>query len=231
MSLLSQLMQESRKAEIGFGVHKNCIITKVSNEVRKNKENVVIKKNSYTKFEMLNDKGESVAEKEISWYNLDFSSDYVFDSFWSQLEQFTGIVDTLIPPTEKKDAWAKEFDKILEENEIELSEGSAEEQKQALKRILEEDKEVFEQVMEHLIKAYEKLVTKAITEEDKVKMRLKITFDPKGKNLQQPRYDSFVESMEVSDEDSQLKVSDKDLEYKSKSLEAAKKPITPAGKI
>lgn len=229
MSLLQQLMQNARRAEIGFGIHKNCVITEVSNDKRKTKEGEVINRNCYTKFELLDENGNSTAEKEISWYNIDPSADYAFNSFYSQLEQMTAIVDVLQPATGKKDVWSDVFDELMGEFEIELDAEDPEGSKAKLEEEMK-DKDTFKGVMDGLIKAYVSIVGKKAGK-DSTPMRLKIVFDTKGKYLQQPKFDTFVESMEVSDEDSRLKITKTDEEYRAKSLETTKKPTKNIGKL
>jgi len=229
MSLLNQLLSEARKAEIGFGIHKNCVITSATNDIRKSKEGEVIKRNCYTKFEILGEDGKSTAEKEISWYNIDPTSDYAFNSFFSQLEQMTAIVDVLVPATGKKDVWSDVFDEILEKYEVELDVEDAEGSKSALE-VAMKDKETFVGIMDDLIESYVEIVGKKCGLKS-APMKLKVVFDPKGRYLQQPKFDAFVESMEISDEDSRLKITKTDEEYKAKSLETAKKPARNVGKL
>ena len=228
--LLGQLMANARKAEIGYGIHENCVITSVSNEERKSKEGEKRNLNSYTRFEMLDEDGKSTAMKEVAWYNFGYKEDYAFDSFINQLEQFTGIVDILYPVTEKKDKWGDEFMKILENNEIEISADNGEGIKSELKSIFADDLDLFAAVHQDVINSYVEFVS-AKAGLDGPRMRLKIVFDPKGKNLGQPKFDKFTESMEVDLADSGLKLTSKDEEYRANSLESVKKPKPSTSKL
>lgn len=230
MSLLNQLMAEARKAEIGFGIHKNCVITAVSNDIRKNKDGEILNRNCYTKFEILSEDGKSTtAEREISWYNIDPTADYSFNSFFSQLEQMTSIIDVLQPITDKKDIWSDVFDEIMEKYNISLDPDNPEDSKSILEGHMKDNK-LFRGVVDELIDAYVTIGSKKCGLKSPT-MRLKVVFDPKGRYLQQPKFDPFVESMDVDDESSRLRINKTDEEYKAKSLETSKRTIKNVGKL
>lgn len=207
MSLLNKLLSNARKADIGFGIHDNCVILEVSNEGRKNKDNQPIKRNSYTKFGQLDTDGNVVAEREISWFNLDHANEYVYDNFFTQLDQMTSIVDVFVDSS-KKDLWALGFASILEEEEVDETE---EDLKEALT-----DKETCANILTALSDLYVEILTDHVGPESK-KVRFKIVYEKSGKYLQQPRYGIFVEDQEVAKEDSRLKMSKVEEEYKIKS--------------
>ena len=91
-SLLGQLLADARKAELGYGIHGNCVITKVTNEERKSKENEKINRNAYTTIAQRDANGEIVSEREISWFNLDPTSEKVYMNWYAQYEQMSAIV-------------------------------------------------------------------------------------------------------------------------------------------
>lgn len=208
MSLLNQLMSKSRKADIGYGVHENCVVLEISNDKRKNKDGVVIKRNCFTKIGKLNDSKEVVAEKEISWFDIDSTSEYAYDNFFSQIEQMTAIVDAIRDPeTDGKDLWGLAFDAILENEGIELS-------VDGLKGALKEKKKTAS-LMEAIGDLYVELLEPLVGPESPA-IRFKVVYDNNGKYLQQPRYGEFVESMEIDAVDSRLKMSKTELDYKAK---------------
>lgn len=208
-SLLDGLLSQAKKNEIGFGIHENCVILSVANDVRKNKDNEVIKRNCFTVFAKKNAAGEITAEKEISWFNIDPTSEYAYDNFFSQLEQLTAIVDTLRDPAEdEKDIWDLAFEAILTENEIEFT-------KDALEKAIK-TKKVSNEIVQAIGDTYVELL-KPLVGKSSAAMRLKIVYDSNGKYLQQPKYNSFVETMEVDLEDSKLKLTDNDNANKVKS--------------
>ena len=218
-ALLGKLMANARKAEIGFGIHANVVITSVDNDQRKTKEGEKIKRNCYTTFSQLNEDGVIVAEKEISWFNLDPSSEYVYNNFIAQLEQMTAIVD-LYYNNSKKDKWQDVFSEILEKYEIDEGDEDDAGSVETLKKSLEEamkNKDICNDFMDDLGDAYVKLISKKCGE-DSASLRLKIVYDYKGKYLQAPRYGAFVELMDTPEEDTILKITDNDLANKEKSL-------------
>jgi len=222
MSLLGKLMSNARKAEIGFGVHENCVILSVSNDQRKNKDGEKVARNCYTVIGQKNDNGDIVAEREISWFNLDPSSDFVYDNFFTQLEQLTNIVDTL-NPAGKKDAWADLFDEALEELEISVD-LTNEELIEELTTLLK-NKKNSAAFMKLLGDGYVQLLEDHVGPESTPR-RAKIVYDKNGKYLQQPRYGSIVESMEV--EESRLTISSTEEEYKNKNLSATSNKPKPS---
>jgi len=222
VSLLNDLLSQSKKSEIGFGVHENCVILSVANDVRKNKDNEVIKRNCFTVFGKKNEAGEIVAEREVSWFNIDSSTDYAYDNFFNQLDQMTAIVDALyVVSDEEKDVWDLAFEAILKENDIEFTKESLE---KAIKT-----KKVCVEIMKALGDTYVELL-KPLVGKTSQQVRFKVVFDSNGKYLQQPKYNGFVESMEISLEDSRLKILDSDQANKAKNGAPAVSNAKPAAK-
>lgn len=218
VSLLDGLLNQAKKNEIGFGIHENCVILSVSNDIRKNKDNEVVKRNCFTVFAKKNAAGEITAEKEISWFNIDPTSEYAYDNFFSQLEQMTAIVDILRDPNEEdKDIWDLAFEAILSENEIEFTKDSLE---KAIRT-----KKVSNEIVKAIGDTYVELLSNLVGKDSKA-MRLKIVYDSNGKYLQQPKYNSFVESMDVELEDSRLKITDTENTNKNKGTTSTVAPIT-----
>lgn len=233
-SLLKDLLSNARKADIGYGIHTNCVITKVSNEDRKTKDGEKIRRNCYTTFSQLNDDGAVVAEKEVSWFNLDHSSEYVYSNFYNQFEQLTAIVDVFV--TGKKDKWANGIQKILEENGVEVGDWDAEDPASVascIEAITEAlgDKDSCSGILEGMSELYIDLIGEKVGKDSRP-VRFKVVYDNKGKYLQQPKFDAFVESMEVEEEDSRLRLTKNDEENRQKSLNLSKpKPKVSVGKL
>lgn len=206
--LLDELLASARKPEIGYGIHETCIVTSVSNKVKKSKDNVALKRNNYVVFSKLDKKGEIVAEKEISWFDIDVASEHAFTNFFNQLDQMVGILDCFYVKEEDEDIIADSFDKIFKEEEI----SSKEELEETVK-----DKKSFKKLMDSISANFEELLT-PFTNSKKQHIRIKLSYDSKGKYLQQPKFDVFTESMSVSKEDSRLKMTKMEEEYKYKSL-------------
>jgi len=227
MSLLQNLMSNARKADIGFGIHTNCVILSVSNDKRKNKDGEVVKRNCYTTIGQLDKSGNVTGEKTVSWFNLDNKSEYVYSNFFTQLDQVTSIVDTYYP-LDKKDVWEDAFLAICEEEEIEVG-ANAEEFEANLTEAMA-DKATCTNVLTAVGDVYAELIGK-VCGKDSQPVRFKVVYDKSGKYLQQPKFEAFIESMEVSDEDSKLRISAIEEQYRAKSLATGPTVTSKPGKI
>ena len=216
MSLLGLLKQDQSLPKIGFGLHKNCVVLEVSDAIRKKQDKSTINRNSYTKFGQLDAKGAIVAATEVSWFNIDSGKDYAYDSFFTQIDQMSAIIDVLLPYTEEEDKWGDVFSAILSSQSIEESVESI---TAALK-----DKKKAKALMELISSAYVKMLTPVIGKDSTV-MKLKLTYDRNGKFLQQPRFDPFVEALEYTGiPEKALKITDTEKSYETKSRNVT--PVT-----
>jgi hypothetical protein len=206
-SLLEKLKSQAKKADLGYGIHEPVVILTVDNEPRKTKDGEKIKRNNFTVFGKLNKDGNVIAQKEISWFNVDPTSEFAYSNLFNQVDQMVGILDCYYDQTEE-DIVAEAFDAIFEEEEI----TSQEDLENAIK-----DKESCKRLMNSITEAYLTLLQDKIGI-DSTKLRLKLTFDAKGKYLQNPKYDPFTESMSIPKEDSKLKLTKTEEENRQKSL-------------
>ena len=217
--LLGKLMQNARKAEIGYGVHSNCVVLSVSNEEKRTKDNEKINRNCYTKIGQCDKNGVVVGEREVSWFNIDSTSDYAFDNLKTQLTQMTAIVDVFV--SAEKGKWEKAIDKAINDaTELELDGEDIDEDEKQLAEAMK-DKATCKEMMEAIGEAYVKILKDKLGDKSQP-VRFKVVYEKSGKYLQQPRYGKFVESMEVEDEDSILKITKADEEALAKSLAVAK---------
>jgi hypothetical protein len=207
MSLLEKLKGKARKADIGYGIHEPVVLLSIDDTVRKTKDGNIVNRSFFTKFGKLNKAGVVVAEKEISWFNVDPKSGYAYDNFFQLLDQLVGILDCYFDKDDE-DVVAESIDAIFENEEIE----TVEDLEAAIK-----DKTQCKSIIEGLSEVYFTLLKDKVGEDSK-QIRLKLSYDPKGNYLQQPKYDAFTESMEVDKKDTKLKMSRRDDEYRQKSL-------------
>jgi hypothetical protein len=215
MSLLSQLLEKTRKAEIGFGIHENCRLLSIDNNERTSREGDVINKVCYLKFAKYSEKGEVIGEKEISWFGLDATSEYTASRFITQLEQLTAILDTYLGEDVKK--WEEFFDEVLKSNEVEHTMEAFE--------FMCQDPDKLEAVTKLIYEGFEKLLAPKIGKNSQP-IALKIVFDKNGKYLQQPSFGAFVANTKDD-----LKISKTELEYQEKSLATASSTAISASKI
>lgn len=212
MSLLNKLQQEESLPEIGHGIHNNCVITRVSNDIRKKKDESIVNKNCFIMIGKLGARGTVVAQKEISFFNLDHTTDWAYSNFFNQVDQMTGIVDSYITPSDENDTWGNIFSAVLAK--FEVSE-DVDEIKAALT-----DEDTCQGIVKLLGDQFVKLLSDKIGV-DGEKLRIKLSFDKNGNYVQQPKYDQFTENMSVAEADSTLKMTETEKSYEAKSREEA----------
>jgi hypothetical protein len=212
MSLLNKLQQEESLPEIGYGIHNNCVITRVSNDLRKKKDESIVNKNCFIMIGKLGARGTVVAQKEISFFNLDHTTDWAYGNFFNQVDQMTGIVDSYITPSDEDDTWGNIFSAVLAK--FEVSE-DVDEIKAALT-----DEDTCQGIVKLLGDQFVKLLSDKIGV-DGEKLRIKLSFDKNGNYVQQPKYDQFTENMSVAEADSTLKMTETEKSYEAKSREEA----------
>lgn len=216
-NLMEQLLNAAKKSDMGYGIHNNVVILSVDNTVRKTKDKSIVKRNNFTKFGKLNDKGLVVSEKEVSWFNLDPSSDFVYGNFFSQLDQMIGILYCYYDKDADDNVVEETFDSIFEALELE----DITDIEEAVK-----NKKVSLELMDAISEAYITLLD-GKTGLDSEPLRLKLSYDSKGKYLQNPRFDPFTEPMSLDTSESKLKMTRMDEENKAKSMVTAPKLGSP----
>jgi hypothetical protein len=200
-NLLKSLLSKAKKAELGHDIHENCVITEVTVAGKPGKEGQASKWNCNTKFVKFDKDGNTMGEKEVSWYELDNGNEFVKSKFTSQITQLVNILECFHTPTEVNAI----FDPILADFEIVDEE--------SLENILK-DKDNNKNLMLDIAKAYTAAMVDNLNKEP---VRLKLTFDSKGKYIGQPQYNNFVEKSSVAKEDSKLKFSKNEIENEIKS--------------
>lgn len=208
--LLGKLMKRAKKAEIGHGITEPCVVMSVNNDIKKKNDGETINRNCYTTFGQLNKAGDAIiAEKEVSWFNVDPGSEYAYDNFFTQLDQIAGILYCYYERNDEDgDEVNKKFNKLFEKLGFE--------DKADLEKAVK-DKKVLKKLMENIGKIYLDLM-EGNTGIDSQQLRLKLTYDSKGKYLQQPKFDPFTEPTDVESSDSRLKINKIEEEYYQKSL-------------
>lgn len=217
MSLLKSLLDSARKPELGHEIHDNCVILEVEAGGRRTKkENKEVNKNCFTKFAKLDEEGKITGEKEVSWFNLDHQQEYVKDNFVNQITQLVGILECYYTPEEVNDL----LDPIFSDYEI-----KTEEDMEAIITDKDNSKNIIEDISKKYVESLSDLIGL-----DSTKLRIKLSFDTKGKYVQQPKFGIFTEPMTVEKTDSKLKFSknEEENEIKSRNLISAKKPTSAA---
>lgn len=203
MSLLNKILSTARKPELSHGIYENCVITKVEASGKKTKDGEAIKRNCFTTFATLNDKGEVIGEKEVSWYDLDVTNEYAKDNFKEQLLQIVSIMECFFDPKDVDDVFNPIFDEagIVDDATLET---------------VLTDKASLKKLMAAIAANYTENMESVLNDKDNL-LRLKLVYDNKGKYVQQPKYGKFVEPCSIEAKDSTLKFSTFELENEAKS--------------
>jgi hypothetical protein len=201
-TLLKSLLNKAKKTELGHDIHENCVITEATVVGKPGKDNQASKWNCVTKFVKKDNDGNVIGEKEISWYDLDHTSEWVKGKFTSQMVQLVNILECFYTPVEV-DAI---FNPIFADFEITKDEASLED--------ILKDKENSKNLMTDIAKAY---VAAMVPHLNSFPVRLKLVFDSKGKYVGQPQYNEVVESMSVPKAESKLRFSKNEIENEVKS--------------
>jgi hypothetical protein len=164
--------------EIPFGVTDNVVLLKVSLEDQK-RDGLRVTRNCYMTFAQVTIEGDKrtiVAEKVLSYFDADPTSDYVRDNVTTQMTQQFHIIravtdlDTASNFNPVKDMNAEEFESVLKN-----------------KKKLETFITAMNTTFYNLIAAHIGL--------DSTLLRIKLVTDKTGKYLQQPKDANFVEKM------------------------------------
>lgn len=109
MKNLTQVFLNSAPSrfKLPFGINKNVILKAVSNEVRRDKNNLIISKNCYLTFSHVDvtENNKVIAESTFSYFNID-NGKYAAGNFIHQFTQIGEIIGCIIPKAEIKEVTA-----------------------------------------------------------------------------------------------------------------------------
>ena len=193
------LLNRVKTSEFQKGIFDNVMITNIDIKDRKG-QNGPINKMIYLKFAQLNDASKKIAESELSWWKMDITSEYFKTNLQEFCFQLHNILATYTDEDKAFDAFSKVFDVIgiTDHNEI----GNRRWKQTEFNSLITAIKETFLENMTPFINVKDNLI------------RLKLSTNYKGEDIEIPKYGSFVESMNV--ENTQLKFSAAELKTHSK---------------
>lgn len=194
------LLNRAKTSEFQKGIFDNVYITAVDTKDRKGK-NGPINKMVYIKFAQLNDVGKKIAESELSWWKPDVTSEYFKTNLQEICLQLHNIVEVFLGEDKAFDAFQTVFDVIDIEDHKEL-----------------DDKKWKQSELTAVITALKDTFVKVITpyvNNSEAPLRMKLSTNFKGEDIEIPKYGSFVESMSV--EKTELKFTAGELKTHSKS--------------
>jgi len=207
MSILKDILSKAKSQDLEDGIHDNCRILAIDISVRKDKDDVNIKRNTYVTLGKFDKTGtRKIAEKEIAWFNIDPSSEYVMDNFREQVIQFTGILYCYYDVDEINEKFnifkgVEGFeDAMNDETELDVD---------AIEAALKVKKTAQILLVNAITLFYKMMEGKFGYESDLI--QIKLTFDKSGKYIQQPNYGKFTRAMD--DEQFSLKMSKVESNY------------------
>ena len=193
------LLNRVKTSEFQKGIFDNVIITNIDIKDRKG-QNGPINKMIYLKFARLNDASKKIAESELSWWKLDITSEYFKTNLQEFCFQLHNVLASYTDEDTAFDAFSKVFDviNITDHTEIENRKWKQTE----LNTLITTIKETFLENMTPFINAKDNLV------------RLKLSTNYKGEDIEIPKYGKFMESMKIKD--TELKFTAAELKTHSK---------------
>lgn len=103
--------------KLSFGINKNVVLKSVSNDIRRDKNGVMINKNCYMTFSALDveNNNKSLAESTFSYFNID-KPEWAMGNFIHQYNQLTEIMKAVVPRDNLTEVGAK-LGKVLAEDQ------------------------------------------------------------------------------------------------------------------
>lgn len=174
------LLNKANTSEFQKGIFDNVIITRVDTKDRKG-QNGPINKMVYIKFAQINDAGKRVAESELAWWKPDITSEYFKVNFQEICLQMHNVLEAYLGEDAAFDAFEHVFDviKISDQKEIEDRKWKQSE---------------LNSIIAGLKDAFSKAITPFINNKEQL-IRLKLSTNYKGEDIEIPKYGKFTESM------------------------------------
>lgn len=195
---MSGLLNRAKISQLTMGIHENCIISAVDTDDRKGK-NGPINKMIYIKFTQLDADKKRKAESELAWWKPDVTSDYFKTNLQEMCIQLHNILNCYMTEEEAFDA----FDNVFE------SAGVVSFEELESKKWKKSEVDV---LFIALKTAFNTSIASFINNVDNP-IRLKLTTNFKGEDVEIPKYNKFVESM---NDELALKFTDAELKTHSK---------------
>jgi len=196
MSILKDILSKAKSQDLEDGVHDNCRILSIFTGVKQDKDGNNIKRNTYITIGKFDKTGaRKIAEKEIAWFNIDPSSEYVMDNFREQVIQLAGILYCHYPVEEVNNIYdifkdVKGLEGAMDEDtelEVDLIENALKVKTTALKLLI------------NTVTGFRDMMEGKIGYDSKL-LQIKLTFDKSGKYVQQPSYGRFTRAMDDTSE-------------------------------
>lgn len=105
--------------KLAFGLNKNVVLKSVTNDIRRDKNGVMINKNCYLTFSAVDvaNGNKSIAESTFSYFNID-KADWAIGNFIHQFNQLTEIMKAVVPKEGLAKAEASISAVLMDEQEL-----------------------------------------------------------------------------------------------------------------
>ena len=195
---------ELKSNELPSGVHENVVLLSIDPERKKDsKTGKLIKKQLYLKFKKFNSEGLDVGAKDVSFFLLDPSRESVMSNLHSFLAQVTELLSLYCTPEELEAS----FDpfKVLVDESAENSEEQLllDYNFYNVKKAILKKTSLYVKLEAAICQQAASLLEGKVGK-DSMRFRLKLEESSDGKYVQIPRFDRFVENMDVKKEKSLL---------------------------
>jgi len=193
------LLNRTKISSLSKGIHDSIVITNIDTKDRRG-QNGPINKMIYIKFAQITDDGKRLAESELSWWKPDPSSEYFKINLQEICLQLHNIVSCYVGEDKAFDAFKDVFNSTVTSHEELEDKKWKQSEVNTLNTAL---KDAFVTVMTPFINSTDS------------KLRMKLTTNYKGEDVEIPKYGLFLEPMTVTD--SMLKFTAAELKTHSKS--------------
>ncbi len=209
MAIKRSLLNRAKTSEFQKGIFDNVIITNVDTQDRKG-QNGPINKMIYIKYAQLNESGKKISESELAWWKPDVSSEYFKVNLQEICLQLHNILEAYLGEDKAFDVFNKVFDVIEIEDHADIE--TRKWKQSELNLIISSLKIAFTDAITPFVNDSENLI------------RLKLSTNYKGEDIEIPKYGKFIESMKV--ENTELKFTTNELKTHSKAGNVEGKVIT-----
>lgn len=182
--------------KLAFGVNENIILKSMSNEVRRDKNGVKIKKNCYMTFTQVDpdEDNKVLAESTFSYFNID-RPDFAVMNFIHQVTQLNEILQCVVPKAEQMKVLAPV-------NGLYAEYGDTFKAVQSSTKATEAETKNIEKLQEAYVNAFIKAITPYLGEESPL-LKLVVVTDKTGRFYDLPREDKGF----IARQDSKRKIS------------------------
>lgn len=208
------LINRVRVAALEKGIHDNCYISSIDIEDRKTKAGI-LNKMIFLKFAQLEDGKRKAETPDLSWWKPDPTSEYFYTNIQEMCLQLHGILTCFI---DEEDAYTA-FDNVFEAHGItdHLQLDGKTIKKSEMNDLFNSIKKAFNTAIKPFLKNTDNLI------------RLKLTTNHKGEDVDIPKYGIFTEPMTVKE--TVLKFTTSELKTHSKAGNVVAKSATLATDI